>query len=385
VTTVSLATLDDMAVEERTQELAVSTRSLSKHFGVVRAVDRIDLDVRPAEILAVLGPSGCGKTTLLRLIAGFERPDGGSVKLAGQMAAGDGRFVPPERRRAGFVFQDYALFPHLSVADNIGYGVADRRRRGERVSDVLRLVGLTGYERRFPHELSGGEQQRVALARALAPQPSIVLLDEPFSNLDADLRERVRGEVRQILREAGATAMFVTHDQEEALGIADRIAVMRDGHIEQVGRPEEIYHTPATRFVADFVGSAEFLPADVEDGRLSTELGSFVLPTDEVEPGLGEIMLRPEDIHLTSDPTQESRVVAREFRGPVNLSTVQLPSGRRVTAAHSSQTLFRPGERVRVAFRPDHLVLFRGEKRVAWVAARARTGTDVSNPPIAHS
>jgi iron(III) transport system ATP-binding protein len=359
---------------------AVVCRDITKSFGSVRAVDRVDLAVLDGEILAILGPSGCGKTTFLRLVAGFERPDGGSIELAGETVAAGGRFVPPERRRTGFVFQDYALFPHLSVAENVGFGVREQDRRRYRVAEVLRLVGLSGYERRYPHELSGGEQQRVALARALAPEPTIVLLDEPFSNLDADLRARVRGEVRDILRTAAATAVFVTHDQEEALGIADRIAVLRAGRIEQVGRPEEIYHTPATRFVADFVGRAEFLPAQVADGRVSMELGTFVLP-GEVEAGAGEIMLRPEDLRLSVDPTQDNIVVGREFHGPMNISAIRLPSGRVVWAAHSSQTLFRDGERVRVAFRPDHLVLFRGETRAAWVPARPRTGTDAAGPP----
>ena len=218
----------------------VRCRGLTKIFGAVRAVDDMSLDVDPGEIVALLGPSGCGKTTFLRLIAGFERPDAGSVLLADEEVAGPGRFLPPERRRIGMVFQDYALFPHLSVADNVAFGLARRRRlsaRGahrdaaESVGRLLALVGLEGLGARLPHEISGGQQQRVALARALAPAPAVVLLDEPFSNLDATLRAEVRAEVRGILREAGATAVFVTHDQEEALSLADRVAVMRAGHL----------------------------------------------------------------------------------------------------------------------------------------------------------
>ena len=354
----------------------IECMGLTKRFGPVVATDRAALDVEQGEILALLGPSGCGKTTFLRLIAGFERPDAGTIAFAGRVVAGPGTFVLPERRRVGFVFQDYALFPHLTVAGNVGFGV-DRAERPDRVERTLALVGLGGLGDRYPHELSGGQQQRVALARALAPRPEIVLLDEPFSNLDADLRERVRGEVRAILRTAGASTVFVTHDQEEAFDIADRIAVMNRGRIEQLGRPEEIYHTPATRFVADFVGDADFLPAEVAGDTLVTELGSYPLNGVAVAPGGVEIMLRPEDIELR--PTERSdapQVTARRFKGPLSLSTVRLPTGRVVTGAHSSQEIFSPGQRVDVGFLPDHLVLFRGEDRVAWVPTRVKTGTD---------
>jgi iron(III) transport system ATP-binding protein len=357
------------------QSAAVSCAGLTKRFGRTVAVDAATLSVEPGEILALLGPSGCGKTTFLRLVAGFERADAGTIVLAGRMVAGDGLFVAPERRRAGFVFQDYALFPHLSVDGNVGFGV-DRDGRPERVARTLALVGLEGLGDRYPHELSGGQQQRVALARALAPGPSIVLLDEPFSNLDADLRVRVRGEVRGILRAAGATTVFVTHDQEEAFDIADRIAVMDHGRIEQLGRPEEIYHTPETRFVADFVGDADFLPAEVTAERVVTELGSFALAGIAVAPGSAEIMLRPEDIRLVPSESAEAEVTGRRFQGPLSLSTVRLPTGRVVTGAHSSQEILPPGRRVEVRFQPDHLVLFRGERRVAWIPARTRTGTD---------
>ena len=355
---------------------AVRCVGLTKRFGPTVAVDDVTLDVEPGEILALLGPSGCGKTTFLRLVAGFERAETGTIELAARTVVGHHVFVPPERRRVGFVFQDYALFPHLSVADNVGFGV-DRRSRAERTSLTLALVGLGGLGDRYPHELSGGQQQRVALARALAPGPAIVLLDEPFSNLDADLRERVRGEVRTILRTTGSSTVFVTHDQEEAFDIADRIAVMNEGRIEQLGRPEEIYHTPETRFVADFVGDADFLPAEVTGAELVTELGAYPMNGVDVEPGPVEIMLRPEDIELRpTDRADAPLVTARRFKGPLSLSTVRLPTGRVVTGAHSSQQIFSPGQRVEVGFLPDHLVLFRGEDRVAWIPARVKTGTD---------
>jgi iron(III) transport system ATP-binding protein len=359
-----------------TETPAVRCARLTKRFGATTAVDDVTLAVQQGEILALLGPSGCGKTTFLRLVAGFERADAGDIDLAGRVVVGDDTFVPPERRRVGFVFQDYALFPHLSVSANVGFGV-EPSLRATRTADTLGLVGLGGLGDRYPHELSGGEQQRVALARALAPGPAIVLLDEPFSNLDADLRERVRGEVRGILRTAGASTVFVTHDQEEAFDIADRIAVMNRGRIEQLGRPEEIYHTPQTRFVADFVGDADFLPAEVTGDRLVTELGSYPLNGVAVAPGGVEIMLRPEDIELRpTDRADAPLVTARRFKGPLSLSTVRLPTGRVVTGAHSSQQIFSPGQRVEVGFLPDHLVLFRGEDRVAWIPARVKTGTD---------
>ena len=357
-------------------DLAVRSTGLTKRFGSTVAVDGVTIAVEPGEILALLGPSGCGKTTFLRLVAGFERADKGEIELAGRPVVGDHVFVPPERRRVGFVFQDYALFPHLSVTGNVGFGV-ERNGRAERVASTLSLVGLGGLGDRYPHELSGGQQQRVALARALAPGPAIVLLDEPFSNLDADLRERVRGEVRAILRTTGTSSVFVTHDQEEAFDIADRIAVMNEGRIEQLGRPEEIYHTPETRFVADFVGDADFLPAEVTGDRLVTELGAYPLNGVAVEPGEVEIMLRPEDIRLVRTRDRSApEVVGRRFKGVLSLSTVRLQTGRIITGAHSSQEIFTPSERVEIRFRPDHLVLFRGDRRVAWIPARVKTGTD---------
>jgi ABC-type sulfate/molybdate transport systems ATPase subunit len=231
---------------------AIVLRGVEKAYGPVRAVRPATLAVARGELFAVLGPSGCGKTTLLRLIAGFERPDAGSIEVGGEPQAGEGRWVPPERRRIGMVFQDYALFPHLTVAENICFGIdgatrALRRRQGldPRAKGALELVGLQHKAERYPHELSGGERQRVALARALAPEPAVVLLDEPFSSLDASLRAGLRREVELILREAGASAVLVTHDQEEALSLADRIAVMRDGAVVQTGTPEDVYHRPA--------------------------------------------------------------------------------------------------------------------------------------------
>lgn len=235
--------------------------SLCKNYGKSPAVCGVDLAVAPGEILTLLGPSGCGKTTTLRLIAGFERPDRGEVTIGGKVVASGSHWIAPEERGVGMVFQDYALFPHLTVAENVAFGLgkADTGNRKQRVSQMLRLVGLEEQKDRYPHNLSGGQQQRVALARALAPRPALVLLDEPFSNLDASLRVQMREEVRRILKESGAAAIFVTHDQKDALAISDRVVVMNQGLVEQVGSPREIYQFPHTAFVARFVGQTNLL------------------------------------------------------------------------------------------------------------------------------
>ncbi len=268
---------------------------LRKAYGDVTAVDGVELEVEPGSICALLGPSGCGKTTTLRLIAGLERPDAGRIRIGDRVLSGDDEFVPPERRRIGMVFQDYALFPHLDVAGNVGYGLGRRPDRA-RVAEVLELVGLADEASRPVHELSGGQQQRVALARALAPTPELILLDEPFSNLDAGLRDRLRQEVREILARARVTALFVTHDQAEALSIAETVAVMRDGVIEQVGTPEEIYSRPAARWVAGFLGEVEVLPGEASAGRVKCELGSF--SAEHGVDGAVDVLIRPESIAI---------------------------------------------------------------------------------------
>ncbi|MCB0020618.1 MAG: ABC transporter ATP-binding protein [Anaerolineales bacterium] len=248
-------------------QFTVTCHGLNKAFAGQPVVRDLSLNVAAGEILAVLGPSGCGKTTMLRLIAGFEQLDGGRITIAGQQVAGDGRGQPPEKRRVGMVFQDYAIFPHLTVQQNVAFGLG--RGQAERANQMLDFVGLTGHGDKMPHELSGGQQQRVALARALAPQPAVLLMDEPFSNLDAALRLEVRAEVRNLLKQSNMTAIFVTHDQEEALTMSDRIAVMSDGVVQQIGTPVAIYEHPRNRFVADFIGETNFLAGEV------TGLGQF--------------------------------------------------------------------------------------------------------------
>jgi iron(III) transport system ATP-binding protein len=336
---------------------------VGKRFGNDRppAVDELTLALEAGRILALLGPSGCGKTTTLRLIAGFEAPDAGQIAIGGRVVAraGDGG-VPPEERSVGVVFQDYALFPHLSVEANVAFGVSrlPRSERRARVARMLELVGLDDLARRYPHELSGGQQQRVAAARALAPAPALLLLDEPFSNLDADLRAQMRDEVQKILRATGTTAIFVTHDQEEAFTIADQVGVLNRGRLEQLDTAETIYHHPATPFVAEFVGAADFLPGLVTPQGIVTEIGVFG-NVDGREPGEKvRVMIRPDDVTFVPDASGEAVLVKRYFRGSENLYCLGLPSGHRVHSSQPSSAAFAAGLRVRPEANVLHVVTF---------------------------
>ncbi|MDR7505520.1 MAG: ABC transporter ATP-binding protein [Armatimonadota bacterium] len=290
----------------------VRLREVTKRFGQVVAVDRVSLEVPEGSFTTLLGPSGCGKTTLLRLIAGFYYPDAGEVFIRDTRVTD----VPAHRRNAAMVFQEYALFPHMTVAENVGYGLRMRRVPGaeqrRRIQQVLELVGLSGQEHKFPHQLSGGQQQRVALARALVVEPEVLLLDEPLSNLDAKLRVRVRTEIRQLQQQLRKTVIYVTHDQEEALAISDRIAVMEHGRIQQIGTPLEIYHHPANRFVADFVGLANFLEGEMRAGGQVRAGEIVLLVPDGPRPGTRvTLVLRPEAIRLHARPPQEAVNVLR--------------------------------------------------------------------------
>jgi iron(III) transport system ATP-binding protein len=291
----------------------ICLHGVSKRFGAVQAVEEAQLCVERGEFVALLGPSGCGKTTLLRLIAGFEEPDAGEIRLHDATVAARGRWTPPERRRVGMVFQDYALFPHLTVAENVGFGLR-RKERAARVPIVLALVDLCGLGNRYPHELSGGQQQRVALARALAPGPELVLLDEPWSNIDPHLRASMRDEIARILRAVDVTVLLVTHDREEAFSLADRIALMRDGTIVQAATPEQLYLSPATRWAAEFVGAGNFVSGQVENGLVKTRLGSFSANGSHAASA-AEVLIRPEQLELAQDPNGDAYVVGREFRG----------------------------------------------------------------------
>ena len=336
---------------------------VGKRFGANRpaAVADLTFSLEGGRILALLGPSGCGKTTTLRLIAGFEVPDAGEIAIAGRVVARAGEAgVPPEARSVGVVFQDYALFPHLTVAANVAFGLARvaRAERRVRVARMLDLVGLGDLGERYPHELSGGQQQRVATARALAPAPTLLLLDEPFSNLDADLRAQMRDEVQKVLRTTGTTAVFVTHDQEEAFTIADEVGVLNQGRLEQLGSPQTVYHHPATPFVAEFVGAADFLPGLVTAEGIVTEIGVFA-NIEGREPGARlRVMIRPDDVSFVVDPAGDAVLVQRYFRGSENLYCLGLPSGHRVHSSQPSSAAFSPGLRVRPEANVLHVVVF---------------------------
>jgi len=336
---------------------------VTRRFGRQAAVDGLSLSLDSGSIGCLLGPSGCGKTTALRCIAGFERPDAGMIRAGDVVLDAPGTCVPAERRRIGMVFQDYALFPHLTVAENVGFGLrgVQAGERSRRVAELLELVGLSAESGRFPDELSGGQQQRVALARALAPQPHLVLLDEPFSSLDADVRERLAGELRTILKRAGATALLVTHDQHEAFAMADRVGVMREGQLEQWDTPWRLYHSPATRFVADFVGEGAFLRGRVvAPGRVDTALGILGGElTNSMAPGTDvELLLRPDDIAFDADSALRARVAGRLFRGTHFRYSVELPDGARLLASIPSHVDVGVGSDVGLRVDARHLVAF---------------------------
>jgi ABC-type Fe3+/spermidine/putrescine transport system ATPase subunit len=335
--------------------------SVSKRFADTVAVDDASLTVRPGEFVALLGPSGCGKTTLLRLVAGFEAPDAGEIRIGGRRVTGSD-WRPPERRHVGMVFQDYALFPHLTVAENVAFGLrGPRPARRARTAAALDLVGLNGaHAGRYPHELSGGQQQRAALARALAPEPTIVLLDEPWSSVDPVMRAAVRDEMAGIVRAAGTTVLLVTHDQEEALGLADRVALMRDGRIVQVDPPERLYHQPADRWAAQFVGAANFLDGRLAAGRALTPLGVLDPATAPAgDEGACEVLVRPELIQLEPTPAGHGLVVGREFRGHDVMYRVQLDDGTALWSQRPSNELVALGARVRVTLHEGPIAVFR--------------------------
>jgi len=329
-------------------------------------VDGLSLHLAAGTIGCLLGPSGCGKTTVLRCIAGFERPDGGLIRLGGDALSGPGLHVPTEQRRIGMVFQNYALFPHLTVAENIAFGLhaMPSAARARRVDELLVLVGLPSQTTRYPHELSGGQQQRVALARALAPRPRLLLLDEPFSSLDVDLRERLAAEVGAILRAEGTTAILVTHDQHEAFAMADEIGVMQHGRIQQWDTPYNLYHRPLNRFVADFVGQGAFVPGQVlAGGAIRIELG--VLRHAALNAAMGwnsgdtvSVLLRPDDIVHDDASVVTAEVVAKAFRGAEFLYTLRLGSGQEVLSLVPSHHDHAMGERIGIRLDVDHVVAF---------------------------
>lgn len=333
------------------------------------AVHGVTLSLKAGDIGVLIGPSGCGKTTLLRAVAGLEPVTGGEIRLTKSVVSSATLSVPPELRRIGMVFQDYALFPHLSVGRNVAFGIHQlpRAEQAARVAEVLKLVGLEDSEHRYPHELSGGQQQRVALARALAPRPQLMLLDEPFSNLDVDLRERLAHEVRGILKAAGATALFVTHDQFEAFAIGDVIGVMHEGHLHQWDDAYTLYHRPATRFVADFIGHGVFAPATLEQrgdnvvaqtplGEL-TDLDECPLP-GSYPGGACDVLLRADDIVHDDHAPVQAQIVRKSFRGSEFLYTLRLASGHTLLAHVPSHHDHALGEWIGIRAQVDHVVTF---------------------------
>jgi iron(III) transport system ATP-binding protein len=340
---------------------ALELSGVSKSFGATRALIDVDLAVADGELLALVGPSGCGKSTLLRIVAGLAAADRGEVRIGGRLVEDGSRRADPEQRDVGLVFQEHALFPHLTVSRNIMFGMRalTRVERQRRCEHWLATIGLAGSGDRFPHELSGGERQRVALARALAPQPRLMLLDEPFASLDPNLRTQIRDDVVDLLHQSGTAAVFVTHDQTEALAVGDRIAVIRAGRIEQVGTPDEVFHRPGNRFVAGFMGPARFLELDPESA--TTEIGP-VATRAAVSAGWA-VVVRPDDVVIHGDadwPSHavEAKVVGAVFRGVSRDYRLQLPSGALVESTQPHEMVLHPGDSVRISLAPgEHAVV----------------------------
>jgi iron(III) transport system ATP-binding protein len=353
-------------MEDRPEPTVLALDAVAKSYGAETAVQDLSLAVGAGEVLALLGPSGCGKTTTLRLLSGLERPDAGTITLGDETVAdaADGTFVQPESRGIGMVFQDFALFPHMTAAENVGFGIADRpdAARTERVTELLELVDLDGHGDDYPNELSGGQKQRVALARSLAPEPDVLLLDEPLSNLDVRLRVSMREEIVSILREADVTAVWVTHDQEEALSVADRVGVMHDGRLQQVGRPERIFERPNSRFVAEFLGQTGFLTARVGEDAVRTEIGQ--IDHDRFEGLHGyegahvEVLVRPDDLRARSvadsDAAAHGEITRRQYQGPSFVYRVETDDGDVVHCRHNHTKIFDVGDPVQVDLVADH-------------------------------
>jgi iron(III) transport system ATP-binding protein len=343
--------------------IQLEARNVSVAYGDSLVVRDLSFVLEQGLIGCLLGPSGCGKTTLLRAIAGFEPVSAGEILLHGRRVSAPGDTLAPERRRVGMVFQDFALFPHLTVAQNVGFGLRrlGRRERKHRVAELLELVGLSQAARQYPHALSGGMQQRVALARALAPRPDILLLDEPFSSMDAELREQLAREIRALLEREGVTAILVTHDQLEAFAMADQIGVIANGRLHQWDTGFELYHEPADRFVADFIGQGVLLPAVVVDEtRVETELGPVAGPRPHgLPPGAAaEVLIRPDDLLYDESSPQRAHVVERAFRGAEYLYQLRLESDRRVLCLVPSHHQHAIGDEIGIRLEAEHLVVF---------------------------
>lgn len=345
-----------------------------RSFGARRAVDGLSFQLPKGSIGCLLGPSGCGKTTALRCIAGFESVDQGSIRAHGRVLAEAGFEMPPAERHIGMVFQDLALFPHLTVLQNVLFGLhrMHTSRRVRRAEDMLDVVGLAEYRNRYPHQLSGGQQQRVALARALAPEPELILLDEPFSSLDVELRERLSIEVRELLKSLDATALLVTHDQHEAFAMADVIGVMRAGRLEQWATPQTLYHQPATLFVADFIGQGVFVSGEViSEQEVATEIGRVRARSRQpLQPGTRvQLLVRPDDVIHDETSALRGQVCSRSFRGAEFLYTLRLPSGTQLLALMPSHENREIGETMGIRIELDRLVAFGADEQHAAASA----------------
>jgi iron(III) transport system ATP-binding protein len=341
--------------------LLLKLRHLACGYQDQRVVQDLNLHLNAGDIGCLLGSSGCGKTTTLRAIAGFEPVHEGEIILGGEVISRAGYTLAPEKRRIGMVFQDYALFPHLTVAENIAFGIRKHPRLAQLTGEMLELVNLGALGKRYPHELSGGQQQRVALARALAPEPQLLLLDEPFSNLDGELRRRLSLEVRDILKARGTSAILVTHDQEEAFAVSDHVGVFKEGRLEQWDTPYNLYHEPATPFVASFIGQGYFIRGQLIDAEsVQTELG--VLRGNRAYAGVSgapmDVLLRPDDIVYTPDSALKARVASKTFQGAATLYRLQLPTGTQLEGLFPSHADLNPGDHVGIQVAAEHLVLF---------------------------
>ena len=335
----------------------IECKSVSKRFDDVLAVDDVSFRLMPGEVVSILGASGCGKTSLLRLIAGFEPVDSGEIRISPDVVSDSERHIPPERRNIGMVFQEYALFPHLTVAQNVGFGLhglsADERR--QRTRDALQLVRLNELAARYPHELSGGQQQRVALARTLAPSPIAALMDEPFSNLDASLRQNVRQEVESILRDRQIAVIFVTHDRDEAFAIADRVGVMTEGRLHQINTPDALYRFPSTPEVARIVGECDFISGSARGNLVDTDIGALPYICEGGNTPDGSpltVLLRPQDISAQADDTGGCVVESVEYRGGETLLTVRTQDGATLRCRALGYSGLSRGSRVRLT--PTH-------------------------------
>jgi len=339
----------------------VNLNNISKQYPDVTAVSNVDIKIAKGEFFSLLGPSGCGKTTTLRLIAGLDCLSSGEISIDAKLVSGTTYFVPPERRAVGIVFQDYALFPHMTVFENVAFGLYGQNKSfiESRVTELLSITGLSQMDKKYPHELSGGQRQRVALARSLAPAPKVMLLDEPFSNLDAELRESLRNETKQILKETDTTVILVTHDQEEAFSLSDRVGLLNAGKLEQVGTPYEVYHNPASRFVADFVGKADFVQAHAEGDFIVSNVGRFINNKDYcLNAAKVELMIRPDDVSIEADGQGEAIIADMRFLGSDCLYKLDLGNGTFIHSVGLSAFPLPKGERVKVSINMPHTVFF---------------------------